>query len=89
MPTLTISLPESLREFVDHQVETNGYGNVSEYFRGLLRSAQEEESERRIEALLLEALDDPRPDIELTPEFWQRKHRSLMERADLRKNRKT
>ena len=89
MPTLTISLPESLREFVDHQVETKGYGNVSEYFRGLLRSAQEEESERRIEALLLEALDDPRPDIELTPEFWERKLRSLMERADLRKNRKT
>lgn len=89
MPTLTISLPKPLREFVDHQVENKGYGNVSEYFRGLLRAAQEKESEHRIETLLLEALDDSRPDLEITPEFRERKHRSLMERADLRKNRKT
>ena len=88
MTTLTISLPESLREFVDQQVQTKGYGNVSEYFRGLLRGAQEEESERRVERLLLEALDDSRSDIEISPEFWAKKRRSLIERAEKRKQGK-
>ncbi len=37
MTTVTISMPESLREFVETQVRTKGYGNVSEYFRTLVR----------------------------------------------------
>ena len=40
MTTVTISLPESLKEFVEHQLADNGFGNVSEYFRSLLREAQ-------------------------------------------------
>jgi len=40
MTTLTISLPDSLKEFIDREVQTKGYGNVSEYVRGLLRDAQ-------------------------------------------------
>jgi antitoxin ParD1/3/4 len=50
MTTVTISLPESLKEFIDHQLATKGYGNVSEYFRSLLRDAQKEEAEARLEA---------------------------------------
>ena len=57
MSTVTISLPDSLREFVEQQVERRGYGNVSEYFRTLLREAQQRESERRLEELLLEGLE--------------------------------
>ncbi len=34
MTTVTISLPDSLREFIDREVENKGYGNVSEYVRG-------------------------------------------------------
>ena len=70
MTTITISLPESLRDFIDRQVKTKGYGNVSEYFRGLLREAQEREADKRLESLLLESLDDARPDVEITPDFW-------------------
>jgi len=68
--TVTISLPESLKEFIDHQLATKGYGNVSEYFRSLLRDAQKEEAEARLEALLLEGLAGG-ADIPLTPEFWR------------------
>jgi antitoxin ParD1/3/4 len=32
MTTVTISLPESLKQFVDSQVANKGYGNISEYF---------------------------------------------------------
>jgi Arc/MetJ-type ribon-helix-helix transcriptional regulator len=31
MPTVTISLLESLKSFVDSQVSIQGYGDVSEY----------------------------------------------------------
>jgi len=70
MTTVTISMPESLRSFVDEQVQTKGYGNVSEYFRELLRSAQSREADRRLESLLLEGLDSGE-DIPATREFWQ------------------
>jgi len=70
MTTVTISLPESLKEFIDQQLATKGYGNVSEYFRSLLREAQKEEAEARLEALLLEGLAGG-GDIPLTPEFWK------------------
>ncbi len=37
MSTMNISLPESLRSFVDEQVSRRGYGTSSEYFRELIR----------------------------------------------------
>jgi antitoxin ParD1/3/4 len=69
MTTVTISLPESLKEFIDRQLTTKGYGNVSEYFRSLLRNAQKEEEDARLEALLLEGLAGG-GDIPMTREFW-------------------
>jgi len=56
MTTLTISLPDTLKAFIDREVEAKGYGNVSEYVRGLLREAQAREADARLEALLLEGL---------------------------------
>jgi antitoxin ParD1/3/4 len=70
MPTLTISLPDSLRAFVDAQLASKGYGNVSEYFRSLLREAQAKEADARLEALLLEGLASKR--IPLDADFRQR-----------------
>jgi len=70
MTTVTISLPESLKAFIDHQLATKGYGNVSEYFRSLLREAQQAEEDARLESLLLEGLAGGE-DIPLTREFWK------------------
>jgi antitoxin ParD1/3/4 len=70
MTTVTISLPESLKAFIDHQLATKGYGNVSEYFRSLLREAQQAEEDARLESLLLEGLAGG-DDIPLTREFWK------------------
>ena len=82
MTTVTISLPESLRDFIEVQVKTKGYGNVSEYFRGLLREAQEREADKRLETLLLESLDDPRPDINITSEFWDGVKKRFVDRVE-------
>jgi antitoxin ParD1/3/4 len=67
MTTVTISLPDSLKAFIDAQLATKGYGNVSEYFRSLLREAQAKEQDERLEALLLEGLASKR--IPLGAEF--------------------
>jgi antitoxin ParD1/3/4 len=67
--TLTISLPDSLKEFIEQEVASKGYGNVSEYVRGLLRSAQERQADARLEAMLVEGLSRGQ-DIPVTPEFW-------------------
>ncbi|HTE20473.1 MAG TPA: type II toxin-antitoxin system ParD family antitoxin [Armatimonadota bacterium] len=69
MPTVTISIPDTLREFVESEVRTKGYGNVSEYFGSLVREAQAKEAERLLEALLVEGLDSG-TDIEVTPQVW-------------------
>ncbi len=70
MTTVTISLPDSLKEFLDYQVAYRGYGNVSEYFRTLLREAQEKERSRRLEEFLVEGLDS-REDLPLDDRFWK------------------
>ncbi|MGH9672666.1 MAG: type II toxin-antitoxin system ParD family antitoxin [Bryobacteraceae bacterium] len=70
MTTLTISLPESLRHFIERQVKTKGYGNTSEYMRSLLRDAQEAESIKRLETLLLEGLESGGEDIKADRKFW-------------------
>jgi len=69
MTTLTISLPDSLKDLIDREVKTKGYGNVSEYVRGLLRDAQAKEADARLEALLIEGLTTGE-DIPLSPDFW-------------------
>jgi antitoxin ParD1/3/4 len=70
MKTVTISMPESMKEFVETEVRTKGYGNVSEYFRELVRDAQTRASEARLQVLLLEGLSSG-DDIQVTSEFWK------------------
>ncbi|SMC62053.1 type II toxin-antitoxin system ParD family antitoxin [Rhizobium sp. RU36D] len=69
MATITISLPDSLKSFVDAQMAEKGYGNVSEYFRSLLRQEHEKEREMRLQDLLLEGLASGQAEA-VTPAFW-------------------
>lgn len=41
MHRLTISVPEQMSSFVHSQIDEGRYGNVSEYFRDLVRRDQE------------------------------------------------
>lgn len=45
---MNISLPDSLRSFVDEQVSTRGYGTSSEYVRELIRRDQDRVRLRRL-----------------------------------------
>lgn len=75
--SVNISLPETMRAWIDRRMETGGFGNTSEYFRHLIREDQEKQERRalertaaraRLDALLLEGLNSPTQ--ELTEEWW-------------------
>jgi antitoxin ParD1/3/4 len=57
MSTMNISLPETLKSFVDGQVVERGYGSSSEYVRELIRKDQDRQNLRGL--LLVGAA--PRP----------------------------
>ncbi|HET8985757.1 MAG TPA: type II toxin-antitoxin system ParD family antitoxin [Trueperaceae bacterium] len=50
MSTMNVSLPESLKEYIDEQATAGGYGSSSEYVRELIRRDQER---TRLRQLLL------------------------------------
>ena len=54
--TINISLPDSLKSEVEQIIATDGYGNVSEFFRELVRRHIKEREQRKLETLLLEGL---------------------------------
>ena len=52
MSTMNISLPETLKSFVDEQVTERGYGTSSEYVRDLIRKDQDRQ---KLRGMLLSA----------------------------------
>jgi antitoxin ParD1/3/4 len=48
MGTMNISLPDSLKAFVEQQVAQGGYGTSSEYVRELIRKDQDRATLRRL-----------------------------------------
>ncbi len=79
MTSLNISLPSSLKEFVETQVQESGFSTPSEYIRNLVRDDQKRRAEEKLEALLLEGLNSGEP-IEITPEYWEKKRTQIIER---------
>ena len=79
MTTLNISLPDSMRTFVDEQVKQKGYSTASEYIRHLIRQDQERSEQKRLETLLMEGLDSGEP-IEISEKWWENKREELIQR---------
>ncbi|MFT3800435.1 MAG: type II toxin-antitoxin system ParD family antitoxin [Burkholderiaceae bacterium] len=48
MSTMNISLPETLKTFVDEQVSVRGFGTSSEYVRELIRKDQDRQQLRSL-----------------------------------------
>lgn len=57
--TMNISLPESLKSFVDERVKSRGYGSHSEYMRDLVRKDELEAAKDKMRSLLMEGLNSP------------------------------
>lgn len=50
MATMNVSLPDPMKDWVEHQIETGRYANASDYVRDLIRRDQETK-ESLVEAL--------------------------------------
>lgn len=81
MATMTISLPEPMREFVEQEVSTGNYGSASELFRELVRERQKRKAQERLETLLLEGLESGEP-IEITQEYLTARRQALLEKLE-------
>jgi len=66
MTTMNISLPDSMKAFVDEQVAQRGYGTSSEYVRELIRREQDRAQMR---SALLAASASPIV-AEATPDYF-------------------
>jgi|GEM_PF-235451 len=82
MPTQTsmnISLPSSLRDWVEDRVANEGYGTASEYIRDLVREDRKRKAIEIIDKKLMEAINSGEM-IEMTPETWRQIRATVKER---------
>ena len=84
LTTLNISLPRRQREFVETQAARSGCTTTSEYVRRLIHDAQKRAEQEDLERRLIEGLESGDP-IEITPEYWEKKRRELVERHSRKK----
>lgn len=73
MTTMNVSMPKSLRKYVESEVKRGGYSSASELFREMVRQRKEEKkrSLARLEELLVEGLESG-PATEWTAGDFQR-----------------
>ena len=69
--TMTISLPEDLKQFVKKHSRTAHYGTSSDYIRGFIREDLKRLEEERLEIELMKGLKSGQG-IPMTKEAWKR-----------------
>jgi antitoxin ParD1/3/4 len=81
--TMNISLPETLRAYVDERVAEGSYANASDYVRALIREDRLKRAKASLEAKLLEGLASPLEAA--TEEYWRRLEADARARISKRK----
>ena len=80
MKSMNISLPDSMRAYIEEQVARGGYSTVSEYFRELVRQDQKQKAQERLEVLLLQGLDSGTA-TSMNAEDWENVRQSVREQV--------
>lgn len=70
MTNINISLPESMKAYVEEQAAKGGYGTVDEYFLELIRQDQKQKAHKKLESLLIEGLESE-PSTPMNAQDWQ------------------
>jgi antitoxin ParD1/3/4 len=79
MTNLTLSIPESMRAFLEEQAVKGGYATADAYVQALIREAQQREAKDRLEGLLLEGVDSSES-FEVNEDYWERFRTRLRQR---------
>jgi antitoxin ParD1/3/4 len=69
--TMNISLPDSLKEYVNERVEEEHYSNASDYMRSLIREDQKRRDQKKLEQMLLEGVRSG-PGMEIGSKKWEK-----------------
>jgi antitoxin ParD1/3/4 len=84
---MNISLPPTLKDWVDEQVSRRGFGTASEFVRQMLREEQQRELRQRIDAALVEGIESG-PSTPMTAKDWDDIRREGRRRLAKRKKAK-
>jgi antitoxin ParD1/3/4 len=84
---MNISLPPTLKDWVDEQVHRRGFGTASEFVRQVLRDEQQRQLRQRIDAALIEGIDSG-PSTPMTAKDWDDIRRAGRRRLDQHKQAK-
>lgn len=87
MTSMNVSLPESMRRFIEDQIATGGYGTVSEYFRELVRADKQRKAEDELAALLLQGIKSGKA-TPMTNQDWTEIRAEVRRRAAARQTRR-
>jgi antitoxin ParD1/3/4 len=77
MTTLTLSLPDDVKAFVDAQAVREGHASADAYLLALVRDAQKRQAWQELEAKLREGMQGPK--VEMTREEWKSMEREALE----------
>ncbi len=79
MTILSISIPDTTRQYIDEQVASGAYRSASDYLNALVTEDQERKVGERLEALLLDGLASG-PATPMTDADWDDMRRRFDER---------
>ena len=85
MKSMNISLPDTMRDYIEEQVAQGGYSSVSEYFRELVRQDQKLRANERLQTMLLEGLNSGNA-TEMTAQDWEDIRQALREKTNKRQS---
>ena len=72
MDQMHIAVPQEQKQCVKEQSESDGYANVSEFMRHLLREERKRREKQLLEKNLIEALESNGESTEVNAEFWKK-----------------
>lgn len=70
MKSMNISLPDTMRAYVEQLVAQGGYSSISEYFRELVRQDQKQRAKEQLQTMLLEGFNSGEA-TEMTAQDWE------------------
>jgi antitoxin ParD1/3/4 len=74
MATMNVSVPDTLKSFVETQVETEGYGTSSEYIRQLIRKDRQR---AHLRALIMVGVESETVAAVVDDAFWEARRNRL------------
>jgi antitoxin ParD1/3/4 len=80
MTTMSISMPESMKAFVEEQATQEGYDTVSEYLQAVIGDLQKRKANKAaLDARLLEGVRSPT--VRMTTKHWEEREQKIKKRS--------